>query len=418
MALAFSATAYGQTGEKSDSTKTKRVKRSRITLPADTLPGVELMESSYRKIHDDTLKGSKRSTRTFMEKETQSQTGQNPDSAAVNARTNYRNRRMETVTIDSANAPGDTLIKRKQGRKNRETAQGETPWYYEPYVPVVLTPDQIASLLLDSGTAQLSRQQYSRALRSFDSLISTYENTFQFRQALYFRGKTYMAMQNDLRAITDFQKFLKIDRNQSNFTTDVYYNLAILRFRNGQMNEAMSDIQWVMNDTAYKNHRYAYFYRAFCRAALHQDNIGAIQDLTRFLEADGGKTFSSAEALYYRGFYKAELKDNRGAIKDYDEAIRLYEAGLNPKAASPHHQKLIDTYIVRGLAKSDIKKYDDAIADFNIVLRLNPKYALAYRLKGLAEIGKGDKDNGCLHLSRAGELGANEAYDDIKQHCR
>ena len=88
----------------------------------------------------------------------------------------------------------------------------------------------------------------------------------------------------------------------------------------------------------------------------------------------------------------------------------------NPNAQ--YVQKLIDLYIVRGLAKAELKRYDDAILDYDAVIKMSPKYATAFRLKGLSEIGKGLTDAGCLDLSHAGELGANEAYDDIKVHCR
>jgi tetratricopeptide (TPR) repeat protein len=280
-----------------------------------------------------------------------------------------------------------------------------------------LTRDQVAAMLLDSGNFYLNKNNHAEAIRYYDSLINHYGGTFQYRVAFYFRGKAKMAQNRDVPSMVDFNMFNTLDKCQSSFCTDAHYNLAVLKFRNDRLDECLQELNWVLKDSTYKNYRYAFFYRGFCRAAA-EEYIPAIQDLTRFIDMDGGKTYSSAEALYYRGYYKAQMSDNRGAIRDYDEAIKLYEAGLNAKANPAYQQKLIDTYIVRALAKANVKKYDEAIADYDVVIRLNPKYATAYRLKGLAEVGKGDKDNGCLDLSRAGELGSNEAYDDIKLHCR
>ena len=114
------------------------------------------------------------------------------------------------------------------------------------------------------------------------------------------------------------------------------------------------------------------------------------------------------------------MDDNRGAISDYDQAIIMYSGAYESSKGKNqiYFQKLIDTYITRGLAKAEIKKWDEAIADYNTVIKMKPDYATAFHLKGLSEIGKGDLDNGCLDLSRAGELGSIDAYEDIKLHCK
>jgi hypothetical protein len=39
-------------------------------------------------------------------------------------------------------------------------------------------------------------------------------------------------------------------------------------------------------------------------------------------------------------------------------------------------------------------------------------------LKALDLIKKGEIEQGCLELSKAGELGSKEAYADIKQYCK
>ncbi len=42
---------------------------------------------------------------------------------------------------------------------------------------------------------------------------------------------------------------------------------------------------------------------------------------------------------------------------------------------------------------------------------------MAYYNRGLAKIQLGQIDGGCLDLSKAGELGADKAYDLIKKYC-
>ena len=55
--------------------------------------------------------------------------------------------------------------------------------------------------------------------------------------------------------------------------------------------------------------------------------------------------------------------------------------------------------------------------DYNKAIELKPNYAKAYYGRGLDKIGLGQKDNGCLDLSKAGELGSAYAYEAIKSGC-
>ena len=42
---------------------------------------------------------------------------------------------------------------------------------------------------------------------------------------------------------------------------------------------------------------------------------------------------------------------------------------------------------------------------------------MVYINRGLAKLGLGQKDSGCLDFSKAGELGYSEAYQSIKEYC-
>ena len=76
-----------------------------------------------------------------------------------------------------------------------------------------------------------------------------------------------------------------------------------------------------------------------------------------------------------------------------------------------------DDYFNSGNAKANLKDYRGAILDFNKAIELNPKLASAYLGRGLAKILLGQKDDGCLDLSKAGELGEASAYETIKELC-
>ena len=87
--------------------------------------------------------------------------------------------------------------------------------------------------------------------------------------------------------------------------------------------------------------------------------------------AEGNRSIS-AETYFTWGNTKYYLGDYKGAIADYDSAIRL-----NPDNAN--------TYYNRGTAKGDLGQHFAAIADFDIAIRLKPDLAEAYYNRGAAK---------------------------------
>ena len=71
----------------------------------------------------------------------------------------------------------------------------------------------------------------------------------------------------------------------------------------------------------------------------------------------------------------------------------------------------------RGKAKAILHDYENAILDFNQVITLESDNSKAFLLRGLANVALDNVNDGCLDLSKAGELGKTEAYDLIKRLC-
>ena len=72
--------------------------------------------------------------------------------------------------------------------------------------------------------------------------------------------------------------------------------------------------------------------------------------------------------------YSREFKEE--AVADYDEAIRL-----NPNDD--------DAYNNRGIVKANLGQHEEAIADFDEAIRLNPNYAKAYSNRGIVKASLG-----------------------------
>lgn len=177
------------------------------------------------------------------------------------------------------------------------------------------------------------------------------------------------------------------------------------------------------------NLRALYSYRAYVKLK-QKDYTSAIADFTK---AESYSSLGNGE-LVERAKAKNELKDYRGAIKDYDYYLK--KNGFNVEIAALGSsffnlskeeqekekenikQRYSNVYLLRGNAKLNLGDLIGAKDDYDIIIKyINPEYASAYFNRGLVKIDLKQKDNACLDFSRAGELGLTEAYVAIKKYC-
>src|SRR3984893_535476 len=129
-------------------------------------------------------------------------------------------------------------------------------------------------------------------------------------------------------------------------------------------------------------------YSASADCDTPHDPEAAIIDCTQSINS--GKSKGRNLAAYYNNRAAAyrDKGDNDRAIADYSEAIRL-----DPKRA--------EAFLVRGLAFNDKGDNDHAIADVSEAIRLDPKDARAFNIRGLAYRKKGDNDHAIADFSEA-----------------
>lgn len=183
--------------------------------------------------------------------------------------------------------------------------------------------------------------------------------------------------------------------------------------------------------------------------AFTLDYQGAIEDFSKAIQLNP----KFVQAYENRGFARAHLQDYEGAISDYNQELEI----INNDNIYPNHYKS-SPFSDRGVAKYNLQDYRGAIEDFKKSIEFggdatdranisNAKYQLkdfkgvieecdfiiemspiniyskfdkndAFYWRGLAKIQLGQKDSGCLDLSKAGELGYSDAYEDIKKYCK
>tara|TARA_R110002096_G_scaffold435845_1_gene663825 strand:+ start:1197 stop:2495 length:1299 start_codon:yes stop_codon:yes gene_type:complete len=172
---------------------------------------------------------------------------------------------------------------------------------------------------------------------------------------------------------------------------------------------------------------------------LSKNYSQAISDITK-----SAKTNNEIlpDFIFYRALAKSEVGDYFGAISDYDILISKGDDGQNYDMATVYNNKAYSYvklknyekalplvtkaieldkskwYIWDTRAEIYFKKeeYGKAINDATKAIRIKED-ANTFYTKGLAHIKLNEKELGCKDLSRAGELGKSEAYEEIKKNC-
>ncbi|MDE6374254.1 MAG: tetratricopeptide repeat protein [Alistipes sp.] len=106
------------------------------------------------------------------------------------------------------------------------------------------------------------------------------------------------------------------------------------------------------------------------------------------------------------------LNNNSKRTYSYDEAIADLNKAIKLCPDFAH------AYYNRANLKALSGSLPEAFEDYTKAIGLNPWLAEAYYNRGIVQILMKDTRKGCLDLSKAGELGIEEAYEVLKRHAQ
>lgn len=129
-----------------------------------------------------------------------------------------------------------------------------------------------------------------------------------------------------------------------------------------------------------------YYLRAFAKMSL-EDWEGAEEDCTLSIERNKFKT----ETYKLRGFTRQALGKDSLAIEDYNIGLQY-----NPQ----------DKYFLfyKGVAQTELKRYEDADSTFATLLRLYPRFDDGFTARGRMQMLRGDTVAALADISRAIEI--------------
>jgi tetratricopeptide (TPR) repeat protein len=131
-----------------------------------------------------------------------------------------------------------------------------------------------------------------------------------------------------------------------------------------------------------------------------QDFKGAIKDYDKAIKEDK----SNKDAYFNRGTCELALKDLKSAMTDFNKTIEL-------------DPKFVKAYYSRASVFVSQEKYTDALPDLDKTIELDPTIPNALTLRGQIRAQTGNKKGACEDFNQAKQIGDKQATKYISQFC-
>lgn len=174
-----------------------------------------------------------------------------------------------------------------------------------------------------------------------------------------------------------------------------------------------------------------YFRKGTFNAMMMNFN-DALRAFNRAVELEPG----FQEAYFNRANINFELIEHQYSIEESDPQITITRNAPQDKKKVKHqgipdfssvladYDRVIEldpqmsyAYYNRGNIKNRMRDFEGAVQDYNKALALQPNLAEAFYNRALTLIYLKKTADACLDLSKAGELGIQDAYNVIKRYC-
>ena len=173
---------------------------------------------------------------------------------------------------------------------------------------------------------------------------------------------------------------------------------GIFKFLDNDLNGTMDDL----NNSIELNNKeiLAYFSRGNCKTKM-VELLESVPDYSQNIKIPIGQSQSSGNTS----------EETKKHLYEYNKILEDYQTCIDIDPTFPF------SYYNQAYIYCKLDRYKDAISSLDKAIKLRSDFAEAYYNRGLTKIYMDDVKGGALDLSKAGELGIQEAYNVIKRYC-
>lgn len=291
---------------------------------------------------------------------------------------------------------------------------------------------RIAAALQAKAYSHMYLKKYAPAVKDIKEAIELkpeYSDLYYSITMIYLKSKQYddciewagkgLALKPEFEELFLLRASAKVEKKEFKEACLDYDSVLMINSRNMQALYSMSATKSTMklyeeaikySDKAIEidaQDPAAFYNRAISKAYL-KDFVGSMADMERGMSVDSTTRWTGYNNIAY--FINLEQKDYKGALKYFDDAIKL-----NPDFAY--------AYSNRGFTKTKLGDLKGARKDIEKSILMDPSNSYAYKNLALLLIAEGKEGKVCEQLKKAIELGYSIEYDDevdilVKQYCK
>jgi serine/threonine protein kinase/tetratricopeptide (TPR) repeat protein len=226
------------------------------------------------------------------------------------------------------------------------------------------------------------------------------------------RGFAHNQLKQFKAAEDDFQRALEVNQKavggpNDEATYSIYVNRGVVRARAGKLPQAEEDFKLAI---ALRPDQYPAY--AGLAGVYHQQKEyeEAFAQLSRAIEIAQRQESSALGLLFgQRARLQKDRRETAAALADFEQAIQA------PRSPTPEAQsQLAHVHAERGLLLHSLQRYEEALADYETALKIQPDYTDAWRWRGSVLLALSRYPEAIQALDRCLDLGPPraEAYRD------
>jgi len=269
-----------------------------------------------------------------------------------------------------------------------------------------------------SGKSTWSLNVVGPGIKISEELFTTPQGTTMTAEALFERGNEYFNMGNYNMAITYYTEAINRKTLSELVLAEAYFNRSLAYISIRDYANAINDLTEAIDRNTYEPELAQAYYNRGVAHCINEDYISGIKDFT---EAINHKYSNLAEAYYNRakayyenGDYDKAIADLKGVLKidtNHPEAKMALEL-VRREWITTFIPTTANDFLERGNYYNDTGNFDNAIADFNAALRMQPNHVDALFGRGIAYFLKSDWDRAIADLEEVVRI--NPSYPDAK----